>query len=690
MMRSGDAADAMCSYIAMAQATTQADARRADSTTRSASPSRDRPRLERHVIEAIAPAIDNGRYPVKRIMGESCEVSADIFRDGHEVIRAVVKWRRVGEKQFNEAPMVPLGDDRWRGAFPLAANDAYVFTIEAWTDRYASWLADFQKKAAAGKALDADLEEGFELLREIAHGAEAADRAWLLETIDEAATRPGADFAAAAVTLASDRMQSVVRAYGDRSERTVHPGLFEVIADRQRARFGAWYEMFPRSQTPDPSRSATLREAEPMLSYIAALGFDVVYLPPIHPIGVTNRKGPNNSPNGAAHHPGSPWAIGNAHGGHDAIDPALGTIADFDHFVTVAARHGLEVALDFAIQCSPDHPWVREHPEWFRHRPDGTIKYAENPPKEYQDIYPIDFATRDQAGLLAELRRVLFFWIGHGVRIFRVDNPHTKPVRFWEWLIGEARRAHPETIFLAEAFTRPKVMKALAKAGFSQSYTYFTWRNAKTEITDYLTELAHSEMREYFRPNFFANTPDILSPVLQAGGPPAFRMRLALAATLAPSYGIYSGYELCENDAVTGTEEYRNSEKYEIKPRNFDAGGNIREFVARINRIRRENPVLERLDNLVFLPADSDQILFYAKTDHARRNALLIAVNLDPARWHECTATVPPEVIGVPRGANYRATDLLTGASYIWGERNYIRLDPHEQPAHILRVDGPV
>jgi len=670
----------------MTQDIKYADARSATSARNSARP---RPRLERHIIEAVSPAVDNGRYPAKRIAGESCVVEADVFRDGHDVIRAAVKWRREREKRFNEAPMAPIGDDRWRGEFPLEANDVFVFTIEAWTDRYASWLADFQKKTAAGKAVAADLDEGLELLREIAKRASVADRSWLVATANDVAQRYRGDLVRAAEALSAERIQSLATAYGDRFERTLHPVLFKVIADRPRARFGAWYEMFPRSQTPEPPRPATLREAERILPYIADLGFDVVYLPPIHPIGITNRKGPNNSPNGAAHHPGSPWAIGNRHGGHDAIDPGLGTMADFDHFVAAAARHGLEVALDFAVQCSPDHPWVEEHPEWFRHRPDGTIKYAENPPKEYQDIYPIDFSTADQARLMAELRRTLFFWIGRGVRIFRVDNPHTKPVRFWEWLIGETRLEHPDVIFLAEAFTRPKMMKVLAKCGFSQSYTYFTWRNTKAEIIDYMTELAHSEMREYFRPNFFANTPDILTPILQAGGPPAFRMRLVLAATLAPSYGIYSGYELCENDAAPGTEEYRNSEKYEIKPRDFDAAGNIREFVARINRIRREHPALERLDNLTFLPADNDQILFYAKSDRERGDILLIAVNLDPFTWHECTVTTPPGILGLAPGAPYRVTDLLTGDSYVWRERNYVRLDPSRQPAHILRLDGP-
>src|SRR5579875_1416949 len=407
----------------MTQDIKYADARSATSARNSARP---RPRLERHIIEAVSPAVDNGRYPAKRIAGESCVVEADVFRDGHDVIRAAVKWRREREKRFNEAPMAPIGDDRWRGEFPLEANDVFVFTIEAWTDRYASWLADFQKKTAAGKAVAADLDEGLELLREIAKRASVADRSWLVATANDVAQRYRGDLVRAAEALSAERIQSLATAYGDRFERTLHPVLFKVIADRRRARFGAWYEMFPRSQTPEPPRPATLREAERILPYIADLGFDVVYLPPIHPIGITNRKGPNNSPNGASHHPGSPWAIGNRHGGHDAIDPGLGTMADFDHFVAAAARHGLEVALDFAVQCSPDHPWVEEHPEWFRHRPDGTIKYAENPPKEYQDIYPLDFECADWQSLWQALLDVMLFWCERGIRIFRVDNPHTK------------------------------------------------------------------------------------------------------------------------------------------------------------------------------------------------------------------------------------------------------------------------
>jgi starch synthase (maltosyl-transferring) len=643
-------------------------------------------RLTRHIIEAVSPSVDCGRFPAKRIVGDDCVVEADVFRDGHEVIRATVKWRRKGDAIFNQAPMVPVGNDRWRGQFPLRENTRYLFTIEAWTDRYASWIQDFAKKALAGRDVASDLLEGIRLLQELGARTTGIVRKTVAAALARArecmAMRP----ADAADFLGSGELEAITAEYGERFEANSYSQMLEVIADRPRARFGAWYEIFPRSLG-KPGQPATLRAAEHHLPYIRDLGFDVVYLTPIHPIGLTNRKGPNNRLAADGSSPGSPWAIGSPAGGYTAIEPSLGTLADFEHFVATANRLGLEIALDFAIQASPDHPWVRQHPEWFRHRPDGSIKYAENPPKEYQDIYPINFDTEHQLELIEELRDTVMFWVGHGVKIFRVDNPHTKPVRFWEWLIGAVQARNPEVIFLSEAFTRPKMMKMLAKAGFSQSYTYFTWRNSKSELTEYLTELAHGEAVEYFRPNFFANTPDILTDILQTGGRPAFKMRLVLAATLSPSYGIYSGYELCENEAVAGTEEYQDSEKYQIKARDWDRPGNIKEFVALLNRIRHNNPALHQLPNLQFLPADNDQILFYAKATADQSNVLLIAVNLDPAQWHECTVTVPPSLVGIAPGQNYRVVDLLTGSAYTWGERNYVRLDPQFEPAHIMRVE---
>lgn len=660
--------------------------------------------LSHIVIEAIRPAIDHGAYPVKRTVGDRFTIEADIFRDGHALLRAAIKWRRIHDGEYAEAPMWPVGtepseshearlahDDRWRGSFLLRNNTRYLYTVEAWTDEWASWLVDFRKKAQAGREVRGDLLEGIGLL-EAAHArAEDADRAALGELIEELRRRLSArdDPALVLSLLQVPSLTERMARLGERAGLCRHEPPLELVVDRERARFSTWYELFPRSQGSAPGVHGTLRDAELRLPYIADLGFDVLYLPPIHPIGHTHRKGRNNAEAAQPGDPGSPWAIGSEVGGHDAIEPALGTLADFEHFVAAAARHGIEVALDFAVQCSPDHPWVRAHPEWFLHRPDGTIKYAENPPKEYQDIHPINFDTADARGLMNELRRVVLFWVARGVRIFRVDNPHTKPVSFWQWLIAEVQAAHPDVIFLSEAFTRAKMMRVLAKAGFTQSYTYFTWRNTKHELTEYLSELAHSEMKEYFRSNFFANTPDILPCFLQAdlqsGGRAAFALRLVLAATLSPSYGIYSGFELCENAALPGREEYLDSEKYELKWRDWNRPGHIKELVARVNAIRRHNPALQRFDNLQFLPADNEHILFFHKA--GVDGHLLIAVNLDPFHAHECTVHVPPEVVGARSGQRYRVEDLLDGEIYTWSEWNYVHLDPRVRPAHIFLVE---
>ena len=642
-------------------------------------------RLSHIVIEDVTPSVDCGHYPAKRIAGESCVVEADIFRDGHQVLRAAVKWRRKQDEAFDEAPMLPLDNDRWRGEFRPTENARYVFTIEAWTDLFASWLADFTKKVTAERPIASDVLEGIALIEKMIVNARGADR----ELLERALARLGKtkDGATALAAINDAQISAAAVRVGERFGVTRFEPFLELVVDRKRARFGTWYEMFVRSQGTKPVKPGSFYDAERRLPELRDLGFDVVYLAPIHPIGHTNRKGPDNALNGGTNSPGSPWAIGSEAGGHMAVDPSLGTLGDFDRFNATANRLGIEVALDFAIQCSPDHPWVREHPQWFHHRPDGSIKYAENPPKQYEDIYPIDFDTSDQRGLLEEMLRIVRFWREHGVKIFRVDNPHTKPVQFWNWLINEVQTIHPEVIFLAEAFTRPKMMKALAKAGFTQSYTYFTWRNSKLELTEYLTELTQTPMREYFRPNFFTNTPDILAPVLQTGGRAAFKMRLVLAATLSPSYGIYSGFELCENQAIPGTEEYLNSEKYQIKVRDWNQAGNIKEFIGRVNKIRHDNPALQQFLNLQFLNTDNDQILFFAKATPDKENVILAAVNLDPLHAQACTALVPPEVVGVAPGRSYRVTDLLTGSSYVWSDRNYVRLDPAVESAHILRVE---
>src|SRR3984957_4310645 len=642
-------------------------------------------RLSHIMIEEVTPSVDGGRYPAKRIAGEPCIVEADIFRDGHQVLRAAVKWRRKRDEVFDEAPMAALDNDRWRGEFIPTDNARYVFTIEAWTDLFASWLADFTKKVKAARPVASDILEGIALVEKMLSSARGTDRELIERVL--ARLRKTTDGATALAIISDDAISTVAERVGERFGLTRFEPTLELVVDRERARYGTWYEMFVRSQRSVPGKPGTFQDAERRLPERPSCGFALVSHPAIHPIGHTNRKGPGNSLNGGSNSPGSPWAIGSEAGGHTAIDPSIGTIGDFDRFNAAANRLGMEVALDFAIQCSPDHPWVREHPQWFHHRPDGSIKYAENPPKEYEDIYPIDFDTPDQRGLFEAMLGVLRFWRDHGVKIFRVDNPHTKPVQFWNWLINEVQATNPEVIFLAEAFTRPKLMKALAKAGFTQSYTYFTWRNTKSELTEYMTELTQTPMKEYFRPNFFTNTPDILSPVLQTGGRAAFKMRLVLASTLSPSYGIYSGYELCENQAVPGTEEYLNSEKYEIKVRDWNQPGNIKEFIGRVNSIRRENRALQQFLNLQFLTTDNDQILFFAKTTQDETNTILVAVNLDPLHEHYCTAFVPPEAVGVAPGRSYRVTDLLTGAKYVGSDRNYVRLDPAVEPAHILRVE---
>jgi starch synthase (maltosyl-transferring) len=473
-----------------------------------------------------------------------------------------------------------------------------------------------------------------------------------------------------------------------RADEVSHEPELAIVADRERARVGAWYELFVRSQGDEPGRAGTFRDAERRLADIRAMGFDVVYLAPIHPIGRTDRKGPNNHPAAGPGDPGSPWAIGSADGGHTAIEPALGTLEDFDRFVSAAGSLGMEVALDLAIQCSPDHPWVREHPDWFYRRPDGTIRYAENPPKKYQDIYPLNFDTPDWQSLWAALLDVVRFWVARGVRIFRVDNPHTKPLGFWRWLIDAIQADHPDVLFLSEAFTRPPMMQALAKRGFSQSYTYFTWRNTKAELIEYLTELTQTEMALYFRPNFFANTPDILPPVLQQGGRPAFMARLALAATLSPSYGIYSGFELCENAAIPGREEYLDSEKYEIKVRDWRAPGNINEFVTLVNQARHDTAALRQFTNLRFLEIDDEQLIAYVKWTEDGASTAIVIVNLDPFSARAATLRVPPDVVGRAQGASYGVTDLLTGAHHTWGEWNDVRLDPASgDPVRLLRVD---
>jgi starch synthase (maltosyl-transferring) len=635
------------------------------------------------VIESLTPAVDCGRYPVKREVGAILEVEADIFKDGHDVLVAYLKYRRPGERAWRETPMRHVDNDRWAGAFTLEVLGRYHYTIEALAEPFRSWLADLEKRHEGGQDLASALGEGVVLIRAAAERATGDDRRALSRyagRIEHAVTP------AETVALAGEaELGALMARHIDRTEATWAERELEVVVDRERARFAAWYEFFPRSGV-SVDRSATFKEAEAQLTRAAAMGFDIVYLPPIHPIGRAHRKGRNNTLVAAPGDPGSPWAIGSVDGGYTAVHPDLGTLDDFDRFVEAARRLGLEVALDFAIQCSPDHPWVREHPEWFFHRPDGTIKYAENPPKKYQDIYPLNFQCEDPRPLWEEMRRILEFWIGHGVRTFRVDNPHTKPVKFWEWLIRAVEDAHPEVIFLAEAFTRPKMMQVLAKAGFTQSYTYFTWRNDKQELIDYLTEITTPPVAEYFRGNFWPNTPDILHETLQRGGRPAFKTRLGLAATLSSLYGIYSGYELCENVArEPGSEEYLNSEKYEYKVRAWDAPGNLVEYVTRINRIRRENRALHGYRNLRFYLSDDPHILFFGKMTPARDNVVFVAANLDPFAAHAGLVDVPIAELGIDAHQTYRMRELVGDQSHEWrGPRVYVELNPEIEPVQIF------
>ena len=639
------------------------------------------------IIENVYPEVDSGRHPAKREQGGVCEVWADIYKEGHDLIAAVLKYRCWDEREWHETPMRPFENDRWHGEFLLAQNNRYVFTIEAWPDAFASWQHDLTTKAEAGQDVAGDLLEGAALVRAVV-GRAADEDARRLGELAEALTDQ-VDPARRVRLGLGEELGALMAAYPDRSAATVYDRELEVYADRERARFAAWYEMFPRSQGRVLGRSATFADCETRLPEIAALGFDVVYLPPIHPIGHSHRKGPDNSMMAGPKDPGSPYAIGNEHGGHTALDPGLGVLADFERFVARARELGMEVALDFAIQCSPDHPWVREHPEWFYRRADGTIKYADNPPKKYEDIYPVNFNTPEREVLWQALRDVLVFWIGRGVRIFRVDNPHTKPLPFWRWLIRELQNKYPDVIFLAEAFTRPKLLEALAKVGFSQSYTYFTWRNFKQELTEYLTYLTQSPAREYLRGNLFANTPDILPKILQEGGRPAFKIRLALAATLSSVYGIYNGFELCENAAIPGKEEYLHSEKYEHKVWDWDRPGNIKAYLTRLNAIRRENPALRYYKNLRFYESSDDNVLFYGKVSPDRGNVVLVAVNLDPFQAHEAILRVPLRELGIVPEQQYLAHELITDQKYLWkGAAQTIRLDPAGEPAAIFAISG--
>ena len=637
---------------------------------------------KRVAIESVSPEIDAGRFPAKRTLGEKVTVEADVFADGHDALACVVRYRHHAASTWTEAPMVALVNDRWRGEFPVPELGRYVFTVEAWIDPFETWSRQFAKRVEAGQDVTLELEVAAKLVDAAAARAGGSDAAKLLTYA--AQLRKGR--ASATAALGADLAELMDR-HSDRSRSVTYGRELEVIVEVERARYGAWYEMFPRSAGKD-GKHGTFRDVEDWLPYISGMGFDVLYFPPIHPIGRTNRKGANNSVQAKPDEPGSPWAIGSEEGGHKSIHPQLGTLDDFRRLVRVAGEHGLSIALDIAYQCSPDHPYTKEHPEWFRHRPDGSIQYAENPPKKYEDIYPFDFECEQWPALWAELLSIVVFWIDQGVRIFRVDNPHTKPFPFWEWMTGEVKRAHPEVIFLSEAFTRPKVMYRLAKAGFSQSYTYFAWRNTTWELSQYFKELRSAPIRDFLRPNLWPNTPDILTEYLQTGGRPAFAGRLVLAATLGASYGIYGpAFELCESRAKEpGSEEYLDSEKYQIRTWQRDSPNSLRELIALVNKVRRENPALQSDSGLMFHPTENEQIIAYTKTTDDLADVVLTVVNVDPHHTQVGMVTLPLDALGIDRERSYQAHELLSGARYIWnGPRNYIELNPFSTPAQIFR-----
>jgi starch synthase (maltosyl-transferring) len=642
----------------------------------------------RVVLENVRPEVDGGRFPIKRTLGEEVEVTADIHADGHDQLAAVLRYRRQSEPSWTELPMQPLVNDAWSARFCVTELEPYLYTIEAWVDHFATWHRGLGKKIEAEAAEPVDLLMGAELVSEAGKRANGADAEalgdWAAKLRRWAAAKPSGFERALDEDLAV-----LVGRWPDRRRAARYPRELTVWVDRERARFSTWYELFPRSCTTQAGRHGTFKDVERRLRYVAEMGFDVLYLPPIHPIGRRHRKGKNNKPKAARGDHGSPWAIGAKEGGHKSIHPELGTLQDFRRLLSKAGELGIEVALDLAFQCAPDHPYVEQHPEWFRQRPDGTVQYAENPPKKYEDIYPIHFETEDWRALWEELLSVVRYWIEQGVRIFRVDNPHTKPFRFWEWLIGEVRREHPDVIFLAEAFTRPKIMHQLAKLGFTQSYTYFAWRNTKWELTQYFTELSQGEVREFFRPNAWPNTPDILTEYLQYGGRGAFMTRLSLAATLAASYGVYGpAFELGESrPREPGSEEYLDSEKYEIRHWDIKRSDSLRDYIALVNRIRRENPALHSDWSLRFHPVDNEQIIAYSKSTPDGSNTVLVVANLDPHHLQTGFVELPVETLGLDAHQPYQVHDLLTGARYFWsGPRNYVALDPASAPVHILRV----
>ena len=645
---------------------------------------------KRVIIEHLYPQVENGQYPARRAEGETIEIQADVFADGHDMVKAFLKYKAKNGRKWQEVPMAFINNDRWKARFTPDKLGMYEFTVQAYVDHFATWQYGLRKKFEAQQDVSVEMLIGADMLEQTAKGAKGQDAQQLNDWASQLRKNDHHDFIVQGVDLAlSDEVSQLVDKYYDRSDATTYPDQLQIEVERKKALFSTWYELFPRSTSPEPGRHGTFKDTERLFPQIAEMGFDVLYLPPIHPIGRKFRKGLNNALSANHGDPGSCWAIGSEEGGHKSIHPELGTLDDFKHMREEAERHGIEIALDIAFQCSPDHPYVKAHPEWFKWRPDGTVQYAENPPKKYQDILPINFENDDWQNLWKELKSVIEYWIDTGVKIFRVDNPHTKAFGFWQWAIGEIRAKNPEVIFLAEAFTRPRVMERLAKIGFNQSYTYFTWRNNPYEMQQYMEELTQTSLRDYFRPNFWPNTPDILPPVLTHGGEPAFIFRLVLAATLSSNYGMYGPvYEFGHNTPYPGKEEYLDSEKYEIKNWDWFKETRIKEIITRINRIRKDNPAFQNTYNVHFADSNNPNILCFGKYDEASNNKVIVAVNMDPYNTQASSVRIPLEGLGINPHVPYTVYDMLSYSRFHWqGEWNYVELNPHQMPVHVFRVE---
>jgi len=639
----------------------------------------------RIAIENVHPQLDCGNYPAKKVVGDTVRVEADIFTHGSDKIRSDLKYRKIGSRQWKSTNMILGYNDNWTGSFKVEDTGTYEYTIESWIDNYATLLDNIKSWYRSGESISSDLSVVVDILTGIMGRVSGKEKSLVKDIIAKISGETAQDVIE---ILNRVDLQSVVQKYQEKLGFKRYDKTLKLVVERKKAGFSSWYELFPRSQGTKPGITGTFRDVIKRLPDISAMGFDVLYLAPIHPIGHSQRRGKNGSRTAAPEDPGSPWAIGNSDGGHDTINPDLGTMEDFSELIAEASKNNMEIAMDLAFQCSPDHPYVKSHPDWFFRRPDGSIRYAENPPKKYYDIFPLNFYSVDRENLWAELKRIVLFWIDRGVSIFRVDNPHTKPFEFWEWLIGEVHSEHPGVIFLAEAFTKPAVMYELSKIGFSMSYTYFTWRNYDFEIREYFTELSSPPVSDHFRYMLFTNTPDILPVILQTGGRAAFKIRAVLAATLSPLWGIYSGFELCENEAVENSEEYLNSEKYEIRVRDWDSEGNIKQLISTLNYIRMNNSSLQEFGNLQFHPSNNPNIIFYSRISSDKSNAILVAVNINPNEVHSANLRVPLELLGISGETPYNVRDLLTGELYSWqGMSGYVRLTPDQRMAHILRIE---